>query len=330
MITDCALEPKNVVAASVAIEKNKHSHALEGVHNTGISFRDTLMRTAYGNGGLGNSLLGNSGNLQNLTASTLQKFQIRNITPDRIFVGGAGVENHEEFVELVNNKLSFIQGMNEASAEREASEYRGGQNMVGTQGNTTDIALLFEGASWRDQDHLDGLQVAAALIGNSNCFAEMVRNSSSLRAYNNVTSTHNFVDSFGSICSHFSDSGVFGLRISGQTANGADMVNILVEEMRALTHNITKEELNQAKNTLKLKVLMGLERQSDRLAETMQNYRTWGQVVHTGYLNSIDSVTVAQVQNAVSRCLNSRPTYVAHGGDVGALPSLGEVQNMLR
>merc|ERR1711976_484588 len=99
---------------------------------------------------------------------------------------------------------------------------------------------------------------------------------------------------------------------------------------KALRDNITEEELNRAKNTLKLKVLLGLERQSDRLAETLQNLRTWGQVAHDGYLANIDGVTVAQVQNAVSRCLNSRPTYVAHGGDVGALPNLDTVQGLLR
>merc|ERR1711935_222383 len=53
MISDCALEPKNVVAANVGIEKNKHSHKLEGHADSGVSFRDTVSRTAWGMGGLG-------------------------------------------------------------------------------------------------------------------------------------------------------------------------------------------------------------------------------------------------------------------------------------
>jgi predicted Zn-dependent peptidase len=39
MISDCALEPKNVVAANVGIEKSKHSHKLEGHADSGVSFR---------------------------------------------------------------------------------------------------------------------------------------------------------------------------------------------------------------------------------------------------------------------------------------------------
>jgi len=255
-----------------------------------------------------------------------------NITPDRIFVGAAGVENHTEFVDLVANKLSFIQSMNEGheGSFREQSQYRGGQTMVGCQGNTTDIALCFEGAKWDDQAMLDGLQIATALIGSSNCFSEKIRNASSLRAHNNVTSVHNFVDSFAAINYHFSDSGLWGLRISGQTANGNDMVNILIEELNNLQNNLNEEELNRAKNTLRLKVLLGLERQADRLTETLQNLRTYGRVVHTDYLTALNAVTVAQVQNAVSKALSSKPTYVCHGGDVGGLMSLSEVEDRLR
>lgn len=36
----------------------------------------------------------------------------------------------------------------------------------------------------------------------------------------------------------------------------------------------------------------------------------------------IDSVTSEQVNQAVSNCLNSRPTFVASGGNVERLPSL--------
>merc|ERR1711957_1047953 len=100
---------------------------------------------------------------------------------------------------------------------------------------------------------------------------------SSLRSARNVTGVHNFVDSFGCINQHFSDSGLFGLRISGQSSNANELVEVLVKELK---DNVTDEELNGAKGTLKLKMLLGLEKQTDRLSETMQNLRTYGRVVH--------------------------------------------------
>jgi len=331
MISDCALEPKNVIAANVAIEKNKHSHALETVHDSGAKFRDMLSRCAFGEGGLGNSMNGRQANIQNLTATTLQKFQIRNYTPDRIFVGGAGVENHDEFVELVQNKLSFIPHLgNTANPDyRPRAEYRGGEVRVGSDANTMDISLCFEGASWSDAD-LANLQVAAALVGNSNSFAEAIRHSSSLRSAKNVTSVHNFVDSFGAVNYHFSDSGLFGLRVSGQASNANDLVDVLVNEFQALRDNVSDEELNQAKSTLKLKMMMGLERQTDRLSETLQNMRTYGRVIHPTYVSSINAVTAQDVKSAISKVMGSKVTFVAVGGDVGALPSLNDIESRLR
>ena len=99
MITDCALEPKNVVAASVGMEKNKHSHATETQHDTGVGFKDLLSRTAYGMTGLGMPHNGLKANVGNLNASVLQKFQLSHIRPEKISIGGAGVENHQQLVE---------------------------------------------------------------------------------------------------------------------------------------------------------------------------------------------------------------------------------------
>ena len=40
-------------------------------------------------------------NVNYLNASIIQKFQAENITPDRIVISAAGVEYHEEFVDVV-------------------------------------------------------------------------------------------------------------------------------------------------------------------------------------------------------------------------------------
>jgi predicted Zn-dependent peptidase len=41
-------------------------------------------------------------NVNYLTAHVIQKFQAANVTPDRIIISAAGVEAHEEFVDVVN------------------------------------------------------------------------------------------------------------------------------------------------------------------------------------------------------------------------------------
>lgn len=110
MVSDCALEPKSAVAASVAQNKNKNTHKLEELVNTGEEFNNGLFSTAYGLKGLGMPLNGFKGNVGNLNTLVLQRFQLENINPKNIVVCGAGIENHDEFLELAENEYGNLQG----------------------------------------------------------------------------------------------------------------------------------------------------------------------------------------------------------------------------
>lgn len=70
-VVDCALEPRSVVAANVAIEKNKGTFNLESVVQSGEDFNEAVFKTAFGVTGLGMPLRGFKSNISNLTAYTL-------------------------------------------------------------------------------------------------------------------------------------------------------------------------------------------------------------------------------------------------------------------
>lgn len=152
MMADCAFEPRSVVAANVGIYKNTQTHKL-AEQNGNIGFNDSIFRLAYGNQGLGNSLIGNKGNISNLSAETLQKFQLDNISPDKIVICAAGVDNHQEFVDLVQEKLTEIPLPGTAQAEnrkkRESSVYNGGEVRVPGDG-VVHACFAFEGLNHRD------------------------------------------------------------------------------------------------------------------------------------------------------------------------------------
>ena len=89
------------------------------------AFNDNIYSTAYGKSGLGNSLYGSRSNVANLTAYVIQNFQNTYVTPDRIVISATGVENHQEFVDLVNEKMFFTQ-LSTKISPRTASQYLGG------------------------------------------------------------------------------------------------------------------------------------------------------------------------------------------------------------
>ena len=53
-------------------------------------------------------------------------------------------------------------------------------------------------------------------------------------------------------------------------------MSLLIEELNRLKQNISDEELNRAKNILKMNILMAMERSEDRLEEIAKNYMTYG------------------------------------------------------
>jgi len=327
MVADCALEPRSVVAANAAMEKIAYEHKLEAYLRTGETFNNNLLRTAFGGHGLGNPLAGSHHNYKYLSAHVLQKFQLENISPERIFVCAAGIESHQEFVELVESKLSFIPSVSGSSHSREASHYVGGENRIQTEDNDLTIGLAFRSAPWKSQD-IFALQVLSALIGSTSSPTGGAGTPG--RVHQNLINKHNWIDAVRPINFNFSDAGLFGLSVTGASSNASDVLNATVSELKSLTSSIGNDELQRAKALAKANILSALERQTDRLEESAKNVKVFGKVVHQHYADQIESVTSSHINSVMAAILSSRPTFVAEGGEVNTLPSLDKIESLVK
>lgn len=121
------------------------------------------------------------------------------------------------------------------------------------------------------------------MIGNSD---QSLRN----RAHQRVR-TSNFVDQVSSINNHFTDSGLFGLSVTGAGSHSQDLLNVALEELANLRNNISDQELARAKNNLKMNVLLTFERQQDRLDEIAYNYMTHKDLNFHTYVDQVEKVT---------------------------------------
>jgi predicted Zn-dependent peptidase len=90
-------------------------------------------------------LNGNKSNIANLSAYVLQKFQLANLIPQNLIVCGAGIENHEEFLELVQSELGSLTAGKERV--RENSKYLGGEVRSLKESNEINLALAWKGVN---------------------------------------------------------------------------------------------------------------------------------------------------------------------------------------
>jgi predicted Zn-dependent peptidase len=151
MLSDMAFEPRSMMNANVAKEKNRQFFELQhhlSHYNAFGKNPEYLLTTAYGYNTLGMPKWGFESNIGNIDAKMLQEFQLSNITPSRITVTGSGVRNHQEFVDLVKYNLGAINPVRESGFDRVPSQYIGGEYRTFTETPETNIILGYESVSW--------------------------------------------------------------------------------------------------------------------------------------------------------------------------------------
>lgn len=187
------------------MDKIAHHHSFLNIANPGELLTDSVFKAAFGLHGLGMPISGLPHNVKYLSNYVVQKFQLENINPNRIFVCAAGVENHQEFVDLVESKLAFIPAVEGGARSRESSEYNGGELRNHTDANDLTLALAFRSAPWNSKD-VFALQVLSTLVGNQG------------KAARNLLK-NNYIDSVHPINFNFSDAGLFGVAVNGSASN---------------------------------------------------------------------------------------------------------------
>jgi len=325
------LKPISTPAGNIAVDRIKQEYQMmEQMGAVGEDLNDSIMRTAYGLQGLGMPLQGVKDNFMRLSTGTIQRFQAEHLHPEKIYVCAAGVDDHSEFVKLVESKLSFLPTNAGQAKKRAVSEYRGGESRNETGADEVTLALAFKSGAWRDGD-VYAFQVLNTLLGSSASFSTGGPGKGMhSRATKHLLNRLSYVDSANALCTCFSDSGLFGLILSGPSNSSVDLLRSLTNELKLLSQPIHHIELQRAKNITKSNILMALERQKDRLEESVKNIKTFGRLTFQEYCENIDKVTAEQINHAVAKMLFTRPTFVAEGGGVNRLPNYDKIQNMLR
>lgn len=243
-----------------------------------------------------------------------------NVTPRKCLIVASGVNNHQEYVNLVKERLGEMLPVPEHNYTRAASEYIGGEYRTWTETPTTNITLAFESCPWSSSD-VSAYYVMNQLIGQATAFSSGGPGKGMhCRAVTNLMQKHNFVEGASAVNSHFTDSGLFGMSIEGPGSHSQELMNLLLGELNGLRESIDEVELNRAKNILKMNILMAMEKTDDRLEEIARNFMTFGDLTFHQYCENIDNVTSAQINSLASKLLAGKPTLLVTGGAINLVP----------
>lgn len=308
MMTDCALEPKNFVSSNAGASKLPHSHALAKASNSYSELTDKLMKACYGSRGLGNALLGEMSNIDNLNAYVMQQFQLKHIATENIVVAATGVECPEEFFELAELRLGGL-NYNKNVEERVSAEFLENEVRNVRKGKVgAQFAVALEAGSWKDANLLDFF-VICELLGRVEVNEYDPLNTQAGRFYNNVYSKNAFVDALEASNQHFTDSGLFVVR--GETSSDKlnSTLDLVAKEFGSLG-KVNEKELNAAKKRLKLRLLSANDCDSARLDEMLKQMSVYGQVDLGSALQKLNAVSTESIKQTVERLAKAKMSVV--------------------
>ena len=302
---------------------------LEYPADSNEDIEELLVQTAYSNTGYGKPIRGFKANFEDKIPFSIEAHSLHEkvIRPDNFFISVSGVYNVSEFVKIVESNFSYMKGKDQAPYPdiKSKSPYTGGmfekplrdkrKQILNTEMDmdANQFGVCYEVPGIANKIFYD-LLVLESLIGEASYFASggpgkgmYAHASQILRECYPSTSVKTFKELF-------SKSGLFGIVLKGVNNSFPLLYKHGMAEIADLKKQIDDAELDRAKNILKSKLLMNLERQYDRTEEIGRNYiHNNGNITVHSYIDKIDEVTVDSVHSAVMDMCNSKPTLVSVG-----------------
>lgn len=279
---------------------------------------------AYGNVGLGRSLMATERGLGGLSPSTLAAHVSKTHVSGNVVVAASGVD-HKAFVADVEKSFAALPtGSAPTSAK---AQYMGGQYAVpcDTMDGLAHVSLGFEGPNWH-ADELIPMCVLHTLMGGGGSFSAGGPGKGMYsRLYTGVLNKHGWVHNATAFNSCYADSGLFGVYGAAEARHLPNLVQVLAEQLKGMAGDLSDEEFNRAKNMTKSSVLMNLESKPIVLEDMGKQMLCYGKRLTAAEVCAqIDSVKAADVQKVAKQMLGSQLTYSAYG-EVHALPRYDQV-----
>jgi processing peptidase subunit alpha len=284
---------------------------------------------AYGNTGLGRSLMASEKSLAGITSESLKAHAAKTLVTGNVVVAASGVD-HQAFVADVDKFFSKLPSG--AAPASEAAKYVGGQYAIpaDTADGLAHVTLAFEGPSWHASELIPMCVLHTLMGGGSSFSAGGPGKGMYSRLYTGVLNKHGWVQNSTAFNSCYQDSGLFGIYGAAEPKYLPNLVQVLAEQLKGMGSNLTDEELSRAKNQTKTSVLMNLESKPIILEDMGKQVLCYGKRISAAEVCSqIDSVSAADIEKVAAQMLKTQLTYAAYG-EVHSLPRYDQVASFFK
>jgi len=305
--------------------------------------REAIHQAAYGpESPLGAPLLPAPADLGSLGPETLLNYRAALFRPDRTVLAGAGVA-HAELVDVAERHFEPL--LPPAPAEpavRPVSHYRGGEAlheepMPTPAGFAVEqkppvrvaVAMRAPDGGWHSKD-LIALCVLQTLLGGGDSFSAGGPGKGMYsRLYREVLNRYYWVEACEAFVSVHDSEGLLGIVGAAAPTHAGPLTEVLAAHLLRLgAEPVARDELQRAKNMLKVNVLTQLESRLVLFEDIARQFATYGRRQTLREMTSlVDTVTEEDILRIGQFMAASPPSIAAHGEDLSKVPRWATVRD---
>ena len=277
---------------------------------------DHFQETAYPSQPMGRPVLGTEDGIRAMKRDVLTGYMKRHYAAANSVVAAAGNISHEAFVELVQTHFADLPRLPASAAT--PGIYGGGEFREARDLDQVHIVLGFPSVAYGDADYYPSMLLSTLLGGGM-----------SSRLFQEVREKRGLVYSIYSFNAPYMDGGLFGVYAGTGESEAAELMPVVLEELRKVQSEVNAAELQRARAQVKASLLMSLESTGSRCEQLARQIQVFGRIVPTAEtVAKIEAVTIEDIERAAAHIFRAAPT-LATMGPADHVPGLGNIAELL-
>ena len=279
---------------------------------------DLFQSAAYPDQPIGRTILGTVESVNSFGPDNIRQYMDKNYVGEHMVICGAGNVDHDALVDIANDRFHALRAS--GAPQPEKAKYVGGEERLLSDHEQAHIVLGFEGRAY-NSDGFYAAQILASILGGG----------MSSRLFQEVREKRGLCYSVYAFHWAFADSGIFGVAASTGEEEVADLMPVVIDELRKATETITDEEVIRVRNQIRAGLLMSLESPSSRAGQLARQQILWGRTIPLQEtVERINRITADRVKHVARKIFSSGEASLAGIGPVARLPDFKSITAQLK
>ncbi|ODS94459.1 MAG: peptidase M16 [Devosia sp. 66-14] len=279
---------------------------------------DLFQQAAYPDQAIGRTILGTVESVNSFGPDSIRAYMERNYVGDHMVLCAAGNVDHDALVDIANNRFHDLKPTGAPPPDKAA--YVGGEQRLVSEHEQAHIVLGMEGRAY-NSDGFYAVQILASILGGG----------MSSRLFQEVREKRGLCYSVYAFHWAFADSGIFGVAASTGEDEVAELLPVVLDELRKATETISDEEVIRVRNQIRAGLLMSLESPSSRAGQLARQQILWGRTIPLQEtVERINRITADRVKQIARQIFEAGKVSLAGIGPVAKLPDYRDIAAQLK